>query len=386
VCWLVTAVQPTFELFCEQARATIQPRYYMGLQLTRAALTTGLGVAFIKLGMGWWGPLLGMAVGNALPAFYAFGHDWRGIRLGIDFNLLAAIARYGIPLSLTVGLTIVISNSDRYVIAYFLGKSAEGIYAAAADFTTQTLTLLMMAISLAILPLAMKAYEDHGPDAAREQMRHNATLLLAIGVPAVVGLMLLAGNVSHCFLGKDFRQEAARIMPIIAFGTFLAGYKAYHLDSAFQFVHRTIYQVWIVLIAAVVNVALNFLVVRRYGIIGAASASVVAYVVSMVLTASYGRKHFALPFPTREFLKVLAASCAMAAALYLLRDYRGSIALAGQVSAGGMVYGLVLIAFNFFDLRGVVLNRLTGGRIADAPVVAAVRQVASGGAVLTDVS
>ena len=371
VCLLVTAVQPTFELFCEQARATIQPRYYMGLQLTRAALTTGLGVAFIELGMGWWGPLLGMAVANALPAFYAFGHDWRGTRLGIDRVTLTAVCRYGIPLSLTVALAIVISSSDRYIIAYYMGKGPAGIYAAAVDFTSQTLTLLMMAISLAILPLAIKAYEDHGPAAAREQMRHNATLLLAVGVPAVVGLMLLAGNIAHCFLGKDFRQEATRIIPIIAFGTFLAGYKAYHLDSAFQFVHRTIYQVWIVLIAAVVNIALNLVMVRPYGIIGAAGASVVAYVISMVLTAAYGRKHFALPFPITDFVKVLTGCAAMAAVLYLLRDHRGSLALAFQVAGGGLTYGLVLLSLNFLDLRTVVIHRLTGGRGQRAAVVAA---------------
>jgi O-antigen/teichoic acid export membrane protein len=229
----------------------------------------------------------------------------------------------------------------------------------------------MMAISLAILPLAIKAYEDHGPAAAREQMRHNATLLLAVGVPAVVGLMLLAGNIAHCFLGKDFREEATRIMPIIAFGTFLAGYKAYHLDSAFQFVHRTIYQVWIVLIAAVVNIALNLVMVRPYGIIGAAGASVVAYVISMVLTAAYGRKHFALPFPITDFVKVLTGCGAMAAVLYLLRDHRGSLALAFQVAGGGMTYGLALLSLNFLDLRGVVIHRLTGGRGQRAAAVAA---------------
>lgn len=371
VCWLMTAVQPTFELFCEQARAAIQPRYYMGLQLSRAALTTGLGVTFIKLGFGWWGPLLGIAVGNAAPAIYAFGHDWRRTRLSIDRQVFISVCRYGIPLSLTVALAIVISSSDRYIIAYFLGNGPAGIYAAAVDFTSQTLTLLMMAISLAILPLAMKAYEEHGPEAARDQMRHNATLLLVVGVPAVVGLMLLAGNISHCFLGKDFRREATHIMPIIALGTFLAGYKAYHLDSAFQFVHRTIYQVWIVLIAAVVNIVLNLVLVRPLGIIGAAGASVVAYVVSMVLTASYGRKHFALPFPTRDFLKVLAGSAAMAVVLWVLRDYRGSLALIAQVSGGGIIYGLILVSLNFLDLRTFLIHGLTGGRSKEPEVAVA---------------
>jgi O-antigen/teichoic acid export membrane protein len=377
-CWLLIAVQPTFELFCEEARATIQPRYYMGLQLSRAALSTGLGAGLIVLGLGWWGPLLGMAAGSFLPGLYAFRHDWRRTRLSIDWPTLASVCRYGIPLSMTVALAIVISSSDRYLIAAFLGTGPAGIYAAAVDFTSQTLTLLMMSISLAILPLAIRAYEHDGPQAAREQMRHNATLLLAVGVPAVIGLALLAGNISHCFLGKEFRDEAARIMPIVALGTFLAGYKAYHLDSAFQFAHRTIHQVWIVLIAAVVNVALNLVMIRPYGVIGAAGASVIAYVISMVLTAAYGRRHFALPFPVKDFARILAGSAAMAGVLLVLRGHRGMIALAAQVMLGGGMYGALLLGLNFLDSRSFVRDRLSrrgrpqaGPHALDAPAIAA---------------
>ncbi|HEY2584132.1 MAG TPA: polysaccharide biosynthesis C-terminal domain-containing protein [Tepidisphaeraceae bacterium] len=358
VCWLVTAVQPTFELFCEEARASIRPRYYMMLQLSRAVLTTGLGAGLILLGLGWWGPLLGMAAGNFLPGLYAFGRGWRGTRLSIDLPTLAMVCRYGIPLSLTVALAIVISSSDRYLIAGFLGTGPAGIYAAAVDFTSQTLTLLMMSISLAILPLAIRAYEHQGPEAARAQMRHNASLLLAVGVPAVVGLALLAGNISHCFLGKEFRAEAARIIPIIALGTFLAGYKAYHLDSAFQFAHRTIHQVWIVLIAAAINVVLNLVMIRPFGVIGAAGASVIAYLISMVLTAAYGRRHFALPFPMKDFARILAGSAAMAAVLLALRGQRGAVALAAQVILGGGVYAAVMACLNFHDARTFVSRRL----------------------------
>ncbi|HSU67988.1 MAG TPA: oligosaccharide flippase family protein [Tepidisphaeraceae bacterium] len=372
VCWMLSAVQPTFELFCEQARALIQPRYYMMLQLSRAGLTTGLGVAFILLGLGWWGPLLGIVGGSLIPGLYAWRHDWRDARLAIDRQILLQVCRYGIPLSLTVALAVVISSSDRYLIAYYLGDGSAGVYSAAVDFTSQTLTLIMMSISLAVIPLAIRAWEHEGPEAAREQMRHNATLLLVVGVPAVVGLMLLAPNISHCFLGKGFRQTGAGIMPIIALGTFLAGYKAYHLDSAFQFVHRTIYQVWIVLAAAVVNIALNLLLIRPFGINGAAGASVVAYLVSMALTAGYGRRHFALPFPTKGFVQILAACAVMAVGLYGLRDLRGALALGTQVAAGGSIYGAVLLCLNFLDVRSTVFHRFSARRhAAGRPMAAA---------------
>jgi len=360
ICWMIIAAQSLFELCCEQARAMIQPRYYMGLQLTRVGLSTGLGAVFIVSGLGWWGPLMGIIVGNLLPALYAWWRDWRSTTLGIDREMLHRICVYGIPLSLTVGLSFVISSSDRYIIAYYLGEGAAGVYSVAVDFTSQTLTLLLMTISLAIVPLAMRSWENDDHEGARLQMRHNSILLLAVGIPAVAGMILLAPSIAHSFLGKSFRVDAARIIPIIAFGTFLAGYKAYYLDTAFQFAHRTIYQVWIVLIAAIVNVALNLLVMRytALGIIGAAGASVIAYVISMALTAYYGRRHFALPFPVRDFLQVLVASGTMALALCLIRDYRGTIALATQIATGTTVYSAILFAFNFQDVRTVIVQRL----------------------------
>src|SRR5438874_2447340 len=128
-------------------------------------------------------------------------------------------------------------------------------------------------------------------------MRSNASLLLAVGVPCVVGMTVLAPGIAHCFIGQSFREAAVSIMPLIALGTLLAGLKAYHFDAAFQFAHRTIYQVWIVLFAAVVNLALNLVAIPRWGINGAAGASVVAYLITIALTAWLGRRHFVLPFP-----------------------------------------------------------------------------------------
>lgn len=368
ISWLVIAALPAFELFCEQARALIQPRYYLGLQISRAILTTGLGALFIKLGMGWWGPLLGLSIGTAVPALYAFWHDWSGVRLGIDRGILLTLSRYGIPLSLTVALTFVIGSSDRYLIAYFLGDAAAGVYSVAVDFTGQTIVLLMLPISLAIIPLANRAWEHQGPDAAREQMRHNATLLLTVGIPAVLGLMILAPSISNCFLGKQFQQAAAKVIPIVALGTFLGAFKAYHLDSAFQFVHRTVYQVWIVLIAAVLNILLNLILIRPFGIIGSATGSVIAYLISMVLTAVYGRRLFALAFPTRQFLQILVAGASMAIFLCLVRDYRSLLALIIQISGGAGVYVSALLALNFLSVRTVLLHKWRAKSVSADPV------------------
>jgi O-antigen/teichoic acid export membrane protein len=143
---------------------------------------------------------------------------------------------------------------------------------------------------------------------------------------------------------------------LVALGTFLAGFKAYHFDAAFQFAHRTIWQVWIVLFAAVVNLGLNYVAIPIWGINGAAGASVVAYVISIALTAWLGRRHFVLPFPVTGAVQVLLSAAAMAALLIPFRGATGMLAVGAQVAAGAAFYTAVLVAVNFLGLRDALFR------------------------------
>ena len=357
VCWVALAVHAAFELCCEYARGSLQPWHYMRLQLARALSFVALGVVFVLMGAGWWGPMAGATVGMAAAAGFAGWRDWAGIRPTIDRQLLLRLAQYGVPLSLTVALTVVISSSDRFIIAWVLGEESAGLYSVAVDFTTQTLTLLMMVIHMASFPLAVRDWESGGPEAARERMRTNASLLLAVGVPCAVGLAVLAPGLAHCFMGRGFRAAAAGIMPLVALGTFLACMKAFHFDAAFQFAHRTLSQVWIVLLAAALNIALNVVAVPRWGINGAAGASVVAFLVAIGLTVLIGRRHVVLPVPAAPAAVVALAAGVMALLLYPFRSHVSPLAVAAQVVGGAVAYAAILFACDFLGYRTELLAR-----------------------------
>jgi O-antigen/teichoic acid export membrane protein len=357
-CWIMLAAQAAFELSSEFARADLRPWQVMRLQLVRSASTVILGVVLVWAGLGWWGPVGGTIGGMLLALIVLSRGECLGVRLRIDREIFDRIAKYGIPLSMTVALLVVVAGSDRFLIAWFLGEAKAGVYSVAVDFTSQTLTLLLMVVNMAMFPLAVRALEHEGVDAARKQMSYNASLLLAIGVPCVAGFALLAPGIAHLFIGRDFRVEAANIIPLIALGAFLAGLKAYHFDAAFQFADRTLYQVWIILAAAVLNVVFNLIAIPRWGINGSAVASVAAYVLSIGLTAWIGRRSFPLPFPTASCGIVLASAGAMAVALFPLRSYIGPIPLAGQIVLGMFIYGSGLLMLNFLGARDQFLRRL----------------------------
>ena len=365
-CWLLLAAQAVFELCTELARASLRPWDAMKLQSTRAVTAMVLGVGLIFVGLRWTGPLCGMAAGMILAVVWAWRRDWRGIMPRIDRAILRHIAQYGLPLSITVALTIVICTSDRFLIAWRMNEAAAGLYSVSADFATQTITMLLMVVYMAAFPLAVRAWERGGPAAATRQMRFNGSLMLALGIPCTIGLAVLAPGFAHCFLGVEFRATASRIMPLVALGALLAGLKAYHFDAAFQFAHRTIHQVWIVLAAAVLNVALNWFAIPRYGINGAAGASVIAYAVSIVMTAAFGRRYFAVPFPLRNVARITVAGAAMFTVLWPLRQHLSAGALMGQIAIGAGIYGLGLVALNCLHLREHLLKWMRAERRGSA--------------------
>jgi O-antigen/teichoic acid export membrane protein len=356
--WLVLVVQSMYELCCEYSRAIIRPWHYMVLQLLRSCAFVGLGLGLIVLGWAWKGPIAGLIVGMGAAVVFSMLVNWRDLRPVVDGAVFKQLAVYGIPLSLTVGLAVVIFSSDRFLLAYFLGEQFAGLYSVAVDLTSQTLTLLMMVIQMAIYPLAIRAYETHGKEAAQEQMKSNAAMLMAVGVPCVVGMAVLVEGIVENLLGPGFRPAAVEIIPLVALGAFLAGMKAYHFDAAFQFAHRTIYQVWIVLAVAIVNVILNLLMIPLWGMDGSAIASVLAYILSIGLTIYFGRRHFVLPFPRAAALQVLLAAGVMAAVLWPFRHNTHTLPFILHVMLGGTIYGAVLTSLNFLNLRDALLSRL----------------------------
>ena len=76
--------------------------------------------------------------------------------------------------------------------------------------------------------------------------------------------------------------------------------RAYHFDLAFQIKARTKYQVVIVAIAAVVNIALNYWWIPIFGVMGSAYATLMAYAITLGLSMHLGRKFIKIPFLNKE--------------------------------------------------------------------------------------
>ncbi len=357
-CWVLVSAQALFDICCEATRAALSPLRYMALQVTRTLLWLAAGVGLITAGWGWKGPIIGLAIAMLVAVLTIGIIDWRGIRLRIDRALLVRVFRYGMPISLTVLLVVILTSIDRWMLAGYHGERAAGVYSVAVDFVTQTIVLLMLAVNMAVFPVAVRAWEQFGSEEAMRHMASNISLLAAVGVPAATGAAVLAPGLATCLLGPDFREAAIVLIPVAAIGGVLASIKAYHFDAAFQFVSRTMDQVYVAVGVGIVNVILNLLLIPRMGPMGACISTVTSFVIAIVATVIVGRRHLRLPWAAGEVSKVLVASGAMAATLFPFRSSIRASDLAIQILAGVAIYGAFLLAMNFLGSRVALIGRL----------------------------
>jgi O-antigen/teichoic acid export membrane protein len=343
--------QALFELELERARAQLAPRRYGRMALARAAFGLLLGAALAALGLGAAAPLLGMIAATLIALMPPLLQTLREFRLALwDSGLMRRLLHYGAPLTITAGLGFIIATSDRFLIGWLLDDAMVGRYAVSYDLTSFTIGLLLMIINLAAYPLALRALEDRGTEAARAQLSLNLTALLAIGLPATVGLVMLAEPVAEVLLGPDFSGQAMFLIPLVAVAALLRDLKAYYVDLAFYLGRNTLGQMWTAVAASLLSVMLNLWWIPAYGVSGAAAAAVVTYLSAIVLSAWLGRRVFALPGPGMAELKILFAAGGMGAALWLLGPGTGPIGLLSRIAFGALLYGLLLL---LFDVSGV---------------------------------
>lgn len=332
-----------FEITLSLERARLHAGRYAAMSVLRALLGLVVGSLIAwQVSATAWAPLLGWLAGLAVAGGLFGGYRWLCWIGRPDRALWGELLRYGLPFAATFALGFVIATSDRFLLAYFLGEDAAGIYAAAYDLATQSVGMLMMSVNLAAYPLVIRAYETEGIEAARMQLQQSGATLITIALPTVVGITALAPNIAQVALGEAFQHQAAIILSWSALAALLNGMRAYHFDLAFQLARQTYKQIWVLGIAALINLVLNWLWIPRFAVLGALYATVVAYIAALVLSFWLGRTMLRVPVPVKPGGVVAAAAIGMGITLHLLAFGSGVLGLLGQAIVGGLVY-LVLL-------------------------------------------
>lgn len=353
---LIACAQAWFDLNLRLAGARLNPIGYGVASSVKAVSALALGAGAFVLGAGLPG-VFGSLAFSLVASTLIFSGYWSDFRLrDFDPTILKRFVAYGSPLALTFLLVLVTDLSDRLFLSWYHGVAAVGAYAPSYDLAQQTTGTLMTIVNLASFPLAVAALETNGQAAAQQQLQMNSRLLLAISIPATCGLVILADDVVGLVMGAEFRATGRTIIPLIAIATFLSGIRSAYFDLAFQLGKRTHLQVWVVGIAAAVNLVLNVTLIPKWGTYGAAWSTLIAVAVALCVSIYLGKSAFALPRLHSETTWVVAGSLFTTIGLMALQTWHGTTALILKVGIGFGIYITICLAGNVCGLRSSIVD------------------------------
>jgi O-antigen/teichoic acid export membrane protein len=318
-----------------------------------------LAVCVVYFAMGPAGAFLGLAIAAFIVLLIEGPALWLAAKGGrSDPARMKAYLAYGTPIAGGLILSLVLTSGDRFVINYFLDEAAVGAYSAGYQVAARILDIIFVWGASAVTPHLIAAYERGGPAEAARAAPDGFAFRLGLGAPAAVGLALLAAPICEVLIGESLRERATQIVPWIAGAALMAGMCDY-FSEAFMLAKKALQRTLLMLVPAVLNIALNFILLPRIGLIGAAVATVVAYFVGMMVLALVGRRYVKLPVPLGETAKIGFACLCMAGVVVLLPDFGGFFEIVAKASLGGVTYICVALLLNLANAR-TRLSALTG--------------------------
>ncbi len=261
-----------------------------------------------------------------------------------DEASVSALLRRGRRLVLFTLLGLVLYNVDLLMLRVLAGEAAAGYYAAAYVLISFCANLTI-AYSHTVLP----ALAGGAAPASSTADTYASALVTAwaVTMPVAVGGALIAPLIVQVLFGPAYAAGAAALqvlvlaVPIGALREIaVASLIARHREQALLRVN---------IVATLVNVSLNLVLIPRFGLVGAAWATVVSEAVRLGVALVAARRVIPGATPFVALLKCLLAGAAMGLAVAGL-GLRASLL---AVAVGGVVYPAMLLLLG-------VLSRSSG--------------------------
>jgi O-antigen/teichoic acid export membrane protein len=244
------------------------------------------------------------------------------------------------------------------LIEIFSGKEAVGFYTAAYALAQTSIATIGAGIDSATYSRAVRAMDSGDTAALQGQLARNCTLLLALMLPASVGLALIAPSLAALCVAPDYVAPVTELISWMAVAALLLGFRANYVDHAFHFGNSTSRLITVMAVIAIVNLGGDVVFIRLYGAVGAAMASIAAGVAGIICGLWMSRNILKLPFPMRDISRILAATGAMAACLWPFRDNMGVATLLCQIIGGVVVFGVAAVALDLLGVREALFSRI----------------------------
>jgi len=291
-------------------RAFQQMKKYSTFLFIKTFLNIALVAYFVLSGYGITGAALGVLITGFLVFLIMASLIVSEIGVIIPrFTNVRGYLAFGLPTVPGNLSSWVVNSSDRYVIGIILGTAFVGYYS--PGYTLGYAMYMFVAPLGIILPAILsKYYDENKMDETKMVLKYSLKYFLLLAIPSLFGLSLLSEPLLEILSTSEIAREGYLVTPFVAVGTVFFGASVV-VNQIIILEKKTTITGSLYTLAAILNLGLNLALIPYTGIIGAAIATLVAYLFIFVVGTYYSFKYLKFEIDLRFILKSIFASMTM---------------------------------------------------------------------------
>lgn len=225
-----------------------------------------------------WTMFAGAVLGAGASWLYARPF-WRHAR-ALDFAWMKKLIAFGKYVLGTNLCTMLYKNIDKLTLGQLIGPAAFAVYDAASRIT-QLVEAPSFGIAAVVFPQSARRMAEGGADGVRWLYERSVGAILAIVLPFVALTVVFAEPVVWLFAGPAYEDSAGVLRLTALFALFLPF--AVQFGTVMDSTGRPATNFYYTLFTAAVNLGLSYAFIWRFGLFGAAFATLTGYAVSFAL-------------------------------------------------------------------------------------------------------
>ncbi|QQG49792.1 MAG: flippase [Candidatus Berkelbacteria bacterium] len=321
-------------------RLTFTPWPFMVSTVLTGILSLGVAAWLVFQGQGVMGYFGGLLIGTAFGFFITLILGRRFLAFTYDRERLTKMLRYGLPLVPAAAALFVVDLSDRFLLARLRDLSEVGIYSVGVSVASM-MTLFIGAFAQAWAPFALSKHAEMPKESPFLFARFLLYVLVFFSALALL-ITLFSQEILQLLTTAAF-FDAVKVVPILALGYVV--FATTQLTTLGMSIARRTSVIAIgALLAALVNIGGNLLLVPNFGMLGAAWATLAAY---LVLTITYGAvssRYLRCPWPWGRIGRLAPVVALGFGLTFVLPDGVGLVTAAWKIAYFGAFAGLVLLS------------------------------------------
>lgn len=345
-------VRALFVITNNQLRYLFLSRQFAISNVGNVVVTTALSLVFVAVfRWGVFGALLGQVIGQSLFSLVSIYLARASYAFTFDPQILRRMLAYSLPLVPGTVFFLAVDSVDRYLLNDLASLEDVGIYGIGSRVAT-LVNLVLSGFQAAWFPMVLSSFKS--PESG-QQFVTVFNYFVFVTAAAVIGLGLFGREILLLLTTEAFSRGFV-VVPLLTMSAVLSSIANY-FTFGLQIASKSHLRLWLNLFALALNVALNLLLIPRFGVLGAATASALSFLCLAVLGMAISQRLYYVPYQWGRIL-VAGIVAAVIANLVLLGSFE--VSGVGLLIKSGVAIGGILVIQRVLRVR---FDRQTVARI-----------------------